>query len=252
MKKQKSHPSEKFRKGIYILPNLFTTLNLFFGYMSIITTIKGNYFAAAQFLFIAAVFDNLDGKVARATNTTSQFGIEYDSLADLISFGMAPGILVYMWVLQPMGRLGWLAAFLYTACGALRLARFNTQAGSDAGDTFQGLPIPAGAGICAATVLFCENYQFTQHVSTYLFLAMMYTVSFLMVSSVRYQSFKKPELFKKMSFNMLVFLILIVSFIAAVPCAAFFVLAVTYVVSGPIALLPFFRKADKVSNISSL
>ena len=123
MRKTNSYKKERSRRGIYILPNIFTTLNLFCGFYAIIAAIDGKFVAAAVAIIIGVMFDILDGKIARATNTTSKFGIEYDSLADLISFGLAPGLMIYLWALKPLGRIGWLAAFLFMACGALRLAR---------------------------------------------------------------------------------------------------------------------------------
>ena len=121
---------EKARKGIYIIPNLFTTANMFSGFYAIIATFNEDYFIAAIAILIATIFDNLDGKVARLTKATSRFGVEYDSLADLISFGLAPGLLAFSWALNAYGRIGWVAAFLFVACGALRLARFNVLVGT--------------------------------------------------------------------------------------------------------------------------
>nr|WP_304412857.1 CDP-diacylglycerol--serine O-phosphatidyltransferase [Desulfuromonas sp. TF] len=118
---------ESLRKGVYILPNLFTTGSLFAGFYGIVATMNGGYVVAAWFILISSIFDALDGKVARLTGTTSRFGVEYDSLADLVAFGVAPGLLMYAWALKPFGKMGWLAAFLYVVCGALRLARFNVQ-----------------------------------------------------------------------------------------------------------------------------
>ena len=141
----------------------------------------------------------LDGKIARATNTTSKFGIEYDSLADLISFGLAPGLMIYLWALKPLGRLGWLAAFLFMVCGALRLARFNTQVYSVKSDHFVGLPIPAAAGMLAATVLLHHRLGIGTSANKILILILIYILYFLMVSSIKFYSFKKPELFKKMN-----------------------------------------------------
>ena len=152
MRKKQRFEGKKLRRGIFLLPNIFTTLNLFCGFYSIIASTSGKFLAAAVAIIIAGVFDWLDGKIARATNTTSRFGVEYDSLADLVSFGMAPGIMMYLWALQPLGRIGWLAAFLFAACGALRLARFNTQFGSISSKHFIGLPIPAAAGMNAVGV----------------------------------------------------------------------------------------------------
>ena len=140
------------RKSIFILPNLLTTCSLFAGFYAIISSVQGKFLYAAIAILVSAFFDFLDWEVARLTHSTSQFGLEYDSLSDLVAFGVAPGLLVYLWALQPFGRLGWVAAFLFVACGALRLARFNVNvSGKDEG-YFQGLPIPAAACMIAATV----------------------------------------------------------------------------------------------------
>ena len=153
MTRRRKFKGERLRRGIYILPNIFTSLNIFFGFYSVIAAINGKYVAAALAIIIAAVFDMLDGKIARATHTTSKFGVEYDSLADLISFGLAPGLMMYLYALKPLGRIGWLAAFLFMVCGALRLARFNTQVGTISSDHFVGLPIPAAAGMSSSSAL---------------------------------------------------------------------------------------------------
>jgi CDP-diacylglycerol--serine O-phosphatidyltransferase len=234
MKRNKRFERETLRRGIYLLPNIFTSLNLFCGFFAIVAAVDGKFVAAACAIIIAGLFDNLDGKIARATNTTSQFGVEYDSLADLISFGLAPGMMVYLWALRPMGRMGWLAGFLFMACGALRLARFNTQVGTVSSDNFIGLPIPAAAGMNATMVLFCHKLGWLQTVNPFVVLVMLYSLSFLMVSTIKYNSFKRPELFKSMGFNSLVVALLILIFIAAQPQIALFSIGLLYVLSGPI------------------
>ena len=244
MIRSKRNNKEKSHRGIYILPNIFTSLNLFFGFYAVIAAINGNFFAAGVAIIIGVLFDIMDGKIARATNTTSKFGLEYDSLADLISFGLAPGLLIYLWSLKPLGRIGWLAAFLFMACGALRLARFNSQANVISSDQFVGLPIPAGAGMAATTVLFCHKFGIEGKINPFLILVMLYTLSFLMVSTIKYNSFKKPELLKKMNFNFLVAIILILIFIAAQPSVALFLLALAYVVSGPLISIKYRKKNE--------
>ena len=144
----------KQRRGIYILPNLFTTGSLFCGFFSIIAAFNGDFSKAAVAIVVSGAFDWLDGRIARMSNTMSRFGEEYDSLADLISFGVAPGVLIYTWALIPFGRVGWLAAFLYVACAALRLARFNVDSGRVGLKYFEGMPTPGAGGMIAATVLF--------------------------------------------------------------------------------------------------
>lgn len=245
MKRKKIIKKEKSHRGIYILPNIFTSFNLFCGFYAVIASINEKFVAAAAAIIIGVLFDIMDGKIARATNTTSKFGIEYDSLADLISFGLAPGLMIYLWSLKPMGRIGWLAAFLFMACGALRLARFNSQVGTVSSDYFVGLPIPAGAGMAATTVLFCHKFGIEGTINPILVLVMLYILSFLMVSTIKYNSFKKPELFKSMNFNVLVAIILILIFIAAQPSVALFFLGLGYVVSGPVISIRQHKKASQ-------
>ncbi len=242
MKRPKPSKRERFRKGIYILPNIFTSLNLFCGFYAVLSAVNHRFVAAATAIIIAVVFDMLDGKIARATNTTSKFGVEYDSLADLVSFGLAPGLMMYLWALQPLGRIGWLAGFLFLACGALRLARFNTQSGIVSSSYFLGLPIPAAAGMNAVTILLCHRFGWAHVVHPVLVLIMLYLLSFLMVSTIKYTSFKKPELFKQMNFNMLVGAILVLIFIAAQPPIALFLIGVSYVLSGPILAIRQHKK----------
>jgi len=150
---KRRRPQIKIKREVYILPNLFTTGNLFCGFRAIISVFQEKYFYAAVAILLAAVFDVLDGKVARLSGATSKFGVQYDSLADLISFGIAPALLAYNWALRPYGRFGWLAAFLFVVFGALRLARFNVQSSSGEVKCFKGLPIPASASMIALTIL---------------------------------------------------------------------------------------------------
>jgi len=242
MRRKTRLKKDRPRRGIYVLPNIFTSLNLFCGFYSIISSIEGKFITAAVAIIIGVVFDILDGKIARATNTSSKFGVEYDSLADLITFGLAPGIMAYLWALKPLGRIGWLAAFLFMACGTLRLARFNTQVGSISSDYFLGLPIPAAAGMAATTVLLFKKLGIVGYENPVIILVMIYLLSFLMVSTIKYNSFKKPELFRKMKFNVLVTAILILIFIAAQPSIALFLFGVVYILSGPFFSIRYYRK----------
>jgi CDP-diacylglycerol--serine O-phosphatidyltransferase len=146
----------RMRKGIYLLPNLFTSASLFCGFYSIIASFKEYFVSAAVAVLVAWIFDGLDGRVARLTNTTSKFGAEYDSLADVIAFGIAPSLLAYSWSLSIYGKLGWIVAFLFVLCGALRLARYNIQIGLIESKVFNGLPIPAAAGVVATTIIFFD------------------------------------------------------------------------------------------------
>lgn len=224
--------NRNFKKSIYILPNLFTSMNLFCGYYSILSSVQLRFVDAAIAILIGAVFDLLDGKIARATNTTSKFGVEYDSLADLVTFGLAPALLMVLWVLEPMGRPGWLAGFLFMTCGALRLARFNTSASSS--PDFEGLPIPAAAAMNVSVVLFFSRLEISPEPYKVIMLVMMFALSFCMVSSFCYKSFKNVSLFKSMTFNKLVGLILIFVAIATEPYLLLFVVFLIYVVSGPV------------------
>lgn len=248
MKKDK-HEKERLRKGIYILPNIFTSLNLFCGFLAIISAIEGNYERSALLIIGGMVFDILDGKVARATGTTSKFGVEYDSLADLITFGLAPGIMMYLWILKPLGKLGWLAALIYLACGALRLARFNTNVGTADSAYFTGLPIPAAAAMTTTVILLAARTNTLNGINPYLIyliLAGMYALSFLMVSSVKYVSFKKmpPVLINAKHFNLLVTAVLLLVFIVQEPAVALFSMISLYIASGPIRSLRHIMMSD--------
>ncbi len=230
------------KKGVYLLPNLLTSVTLFGGFYAIVACLDGNYEFAALAIIIAGVFDGIDGRVARLTGTSSKFGMEYDSLADLVAFGLAPGILMFTWALRPFGRYGWLAAFLFVVCGALRLARFNVQSETVESKRFIGLPIPAAAGMVASTVYFFSGITgetFTQSASI---LALVYTLAFLMVSNVRYYSFKELNLQKRMPFRFLVAVILLLVVIAAEPPLMLFSLATGYVLSGPIGTAIMWRR----------
>lgn len=228
---------ENLRKGIYILPNLLTAASLFSGFYSIMATLNGNYSTAAIWVFIALVFDGLDGKVARLTGTTSRFGVEFDSLSDLVSFGVSPALMMYLWVLKPFGRLGWLAAFLFLACGALRLARFNVQVNTVEMTRFVGLPIPAAACMVSSTVLLFSHFGWPSSYKRLAVIALIYLLAFLMVSSIRYYSFKDPELIKRQPFGMLVLAIFLLIIVVAEPAIMVFTLMLCYVLSGPLTAL---------------
>lgn len=232
-------------RSIYILPNLFTTASLFAGFFAIVSAINQEFMDAALAILVSGLFDFLDGKVARLTQTTSQFGVEYDSLADLVAFGVAPGILAYLWALQPFGRLGWVAGFLYVACGALRLARFNVYAPSKSQNYFQGLPIPAAAGMIATTVFLLNYFGQTGPIRHVSLLVMIFVLSFLMVSNFRYFSLKNPELLKSKPFNTLVAATLVFALVAVRPQIMLFTIALAYVASGPIYSTYLFRAARK-------
>lgn len=245
-------------RGVYLLPNIFTTLNLFFGFYGIVAAISGKFHTAAIAIILSAAADILDGKVARFTGAESRFGVEYDSLADLVAFGVGPGVLVYLWALKPFGRLGWLAAFLYLACGALRLARFNVQVGTQDSRYFNGLPIPGAALMISTTVLLYYYLGGSGTTKHFLLLIMTYALSFLMVSSVKYTSFKKLHLFKRKPFNHLVMTVLIITLVAALPQATLFSAMLVYVLLGPLAMVArLFRggateDAEEVDDVQDL
>jgi len=222
------------RAKIYPLPCLFTTASLFSGFYAIISAVNGNYYHAAVAILIAGIFDGLDGKIARLTNTTSHFGMEYDSLCDLVAFGVAPAILAYLWALESYGRYGWLAAFLYVATTALRLARFNSQDAKVSSKDFVGLPCPAAAGMIATTVLLSWFLGATGSVKHVSLLLLVYVLSYLMVSNFRYLSFKHPETTKVKTFQVLVGMVLFFIVVATEPPVTLFVLGVIYVLSGPL------------------
>lgn len=235
--KTKNRSKKRNKKGIYILPNLFTSCSLFGGVYAIIAAIQGRYDAAAIAILISSIFDGLDGKIARFTNTTSQFGIEYDSLSDLVAFGVAPGLLAFEWSLKSFGRFGWLAVFLYVICGALRLARFNIQKNNLESDHFKGLPIPGAAIFIATFVLFINSLDGLTENKHIVIISAIYSLSFLMVSTIDYLSFKELELFKKKPFNVLVATILLFIVVAYKPAFMLFLFSTMYVISGPFITL---------------
>jgi CDP-diacylglycerol--serine O-phosphatidyltransferase len=233
MDDNKTSASKRNRKPgvhIYVLPNLLTTTNMFFGFMSIIFAIQGEYTFGSYAIVAAAVFDLLDGRVARLTRTTSSFGAEYDSLCDLVSFGMAPALIMYLWALQPFGRVGWLASFVFVACGALRLARFNVQQ-ADERSHFQGLPIPMAAGIVASSVLCFRDLQIDAS-RNWLLLFMTFMLGLTMVSQFRYKSFKDVNLKKKQPFTYLVLGVMVMILVAVRPEVMLFILFFSYALLG--------------------
>jgi CDP-diacylglycerol--serine O-phosphatidyltransferase len=228
---------ESLKRGVYLLPNLVTTGSLFAGFYGIVATMNGKYDLAAWFIMISAVFDALDGKVARMTGTTSRFGVEYDSLADLVAFGVAPGLLMYSWALKPFGKFGWLAAFLYVVCGALRLARFNVQVNTVESRRFVGLPIPSAAAMVASCVLLFYHLGGSGTIKKVSVVVLIYLLAYLMVSNHSYNSFKDPELVKRQPFSFLVLAIILIIVIVAQPEIMLFSIASVYAISGPVSSL---------------
>ncbi|MCP4488240.1 MAG: CDP-diacylglycerol--serine O-phosphatidyltransferase [Gammaproteobacteria bacterium] len=238
-------PSRKnLRKGIFLLPNLFTTGALFAGFYAIIAAMKGDFEIASTVIFLAMILDGLDGRVARMTNTQSAFGAEYDSLSDMVSFGVAPGLVMYQWSLVYLvdvssfwGKLGWLAAFIYTTCTALRLARFNTQIGIADKRYFQGLASPAAAAVVMGAVWVCETYLISGEDVKYLALVLTALAGGLMVSNFSYYSFKDLDLRKKVPFVAVLVVMLVFVFLSIETATVLFLFFVTYMLSGPIISL---------------
>jgi CDP-diacylglycerol--serine O-phosphatidyltransferase len=226
-----AEPKQRISMHIYLLPNLMTTGNLFFGFYAIILSLKQNYEYAAYAIVAAAIFDLLDGRLARLTRSTSKFGAEYDSLCDLISFGMAPALVMYLWALQPLGRIGWIACFLFLTCGALRLARFNVQASVIEKAYFQGLPIPMAAGIVASSIL-AFNALGWESQGSKLLLFMTILLAAVMISNFRYRSFKDLDLKQRLPFHYLVIGVLIIAAVAYRPEVHLFVLFISYAILG--------------------
>src|SRR6476659_3585511 len=188
-------------RKIYIVPNFVTTANMACGFYSMVSSIHHDFVTAAWAIRAASVCDMLDGRIARLARATSQFGVEYDSLSDLVSFGGAPAILLYLWALEPYGRLGWLAAFLFMACGALRLARFNVMSGFLPKNFFQGLPIPMAAGMVATFVIFLHQFPLPEEYLKPVAVALTFSMASLMVSTVKFPSFKELNWRSRASFG---------------------------------------------------
>lgn len=221
-------------RSIFVLPSLFTVGNIFCGYYAILATMRGNYGPAAHAIGIAIILDMLDGRIARATNSSTGFGLQLDSLADVISFGIAPSVLALVWGLSHVDyRLAWIAAFTFTICGAMRLARFNVQAGNL--KHFVGLPIPAGGGAVAAIVHFFSD-PVHDRLGSNLMVATVFILAFLMISTIRYSSLKQLTLGRKSHFTILV-MALLLALIVYLSRPTLLALAIAYVISGPVSRL---------------
>lgn len=226
----------RFRRGVSLVPALFTTGNLFLGFWAIVRTFGGQHVEAAQCVLLAGVMDALDGRIARLTGTTSEFGAELDSLADVISFGVAPAMLAYSWGLSGAPRAGWLAAFLFVMCGTLRLARFNVQRQRGDGRFFVGLPIPLAAAPLVTLVMF-EPGPLTERSEAVLVMALTTILGLLMVSTVRYRSFKDVDLRARRSYVSLLGIALLFLLVALHPEWVLLLGAAGYAISGPCAHL---------------
>ncbi|SDM11280.1 CDP-diacylglycerol---serine O-phosphatidyltransferase [Modicisalibacter muralis] len=221
------------RRGIYLLPNLFTTTALFSGFFAVVAAINGDFAEAAIAVFVSMVLDGLDGRVARMTNTQSAFGAEYDSLADMLSFGVAPAIVAFTWILQDVGKTGWIAAFVYVACAALRLARFNVQLGSIDKKWFIGLPSPSAAALVAGCVWVFHNFDAEAPGFKWLMTLVVALSGVLMVSNIRYYSFKEIDLKGPVPFVALLAIVLGFVVISIEPSVMLLMLFGCYVASGP-------------------
>ncbi|GHB18604.1 CDP-diacylglycerol--serine O-phosphatidyltransferase [Shewanella indica] len=242
-----SKPTIKTR-GIYLLPNLMTTAGLFSGFYAVIASMNGHFEASAIAVFVAMLFDGLDGRLARLTNTQSAFGAEYDSMADMVSFGMAPALIAYNWGLSELGKIGWLAAFIYCAGAALRLARFNTQVGVADKRFFQGLASPAAAALIAGSVWLGQGYGVSGHDIGILVALVTAVAGLLMVSNFRYHSFKEVDWRGKVNFLVILLVVAVFVVISVEPALILCLLFYLYALSGPVVTIRSVRKL-KVSHV---
>ncbi|NNF95605.1 MAG: CDP-diacylglycerol--serine O-phosphatidyltransferase [Halobacteria archaeon] len=239
----KSTKEGQRRRGIYLLPNLFTTAALFAGFYAIVAAINSHFEAAAVAVFIAMLLDGIDGRVARLTNTQTDFGAEYDSLSDMVSFGLAPALVMYQWALSDLGKLGWLAAFIYTAGAALRLARFNTQVGIADKRYFQGLPSPSAAAILAGMVWSGEEvFELAGKNVEELAFALTVLAGLLMVSNIRYHSFKGINFKERVPFVTILLTVLVIVVVSSNPPVMLFGGFMIYAISGPVLTLIYRRR----------
>jgi CDP-diacylglycerol--serine O-phosphatidyltransferase len=225
------------RKGVYLLPNLFTTGALFAGFYAMIAAMRGDFEAAPIAIFFAMVFDTLDGRIARMTNTSSKFGAEYDSLSDMVSFGVAPALVVFTWALGELGKFGWSAAFIYVACAALRLARFNTQIETSDSHYFTGLPSPSAAAIVASTVWVCHDLGWVGEALPYELSIVVglltATVGLLMIANFPYYSFKGIDFRGRVPFVVIILVVLLFGLVTLDPPTVFLIGFLLYAASGP-------------------
>ena len=223
-------PRRRFRRGVYLLPSLFTLGNMFCGYACVVYAMRGEFETAAPFIGFAFLLDGLDGRIARLTGGESEFGVQFDSLADIISFGIAPAVLSFTWGLQPLGRLGWAAGFMFVACAAMRLARFNIQHGGDK-RYFVGMPSPAAAAVPAATV-YAYPWGLYDYREALPVLVMVLLPAALMISTIRFRSFKTFDLQNPKPYQALVIVAVAIAAVATHPRAVLVVLAYSYLMSA--------------------
>ena len=241
---------QKTRRGIYLLPNMITTAGLFAGFYAIVAAMNGRFEAAAVAIFVAMIMDGIDGRVARLTNTQSEFGVQYDSLADMVSFGLAPALVMYEWSLKSMvsvgwAKLGWLAAFIFTAGAALRLARFNAQVETAEKNYFRGLPSPSAAGALAGMVWVGTDLGINGEDLVYGAFVLTVAMGLLMVSNIRYYSFKEFHFKNRVSFVAMLVVVLVYAFASIDPPKVLFAGFLVYAVSGVVYTLVEIRKRRK-------
>ncbi len=234
--------ANKRRRGIYLLPNLFTTGCLFGGFYAITAAMKGDFNLAAIAIFAAMIMDGLDGRVARLTHTQTAFGAEYDSLSDMVSFGVAPALVMYLWSLSGLAKLGWFAAFVYAAAAALRLARFNTQIGVEDKRYFQGLPSPSAAAIVTGFIWVGETYGLQGEAMRYVATLITAAAGLLMVSNFRYYSFKEIDIRRRVPFVVIIAVVLALALVSTNPQLMLFAIFSGYAVSGPLWTLIELRR----------
>jgi len=239
---QKQHGDKQPKKGVYLLPNTLTLCGMFCGFYSIMSAINGNFLHAAWAILLASIFDGLDGWIARLTNTSTRFGVELDSLSDLVAFGVAPSIMIYKWALMPFGKLGWAAAFLFVACGALRLARFNVQTGSPSSKAFKGMPIPGAGSILASVVIFYNLHWDGIPGKHFIYLLLTIFIALLMVSTLRFHGLKEVDFKEKKPFWMLIVFVMLLFVMLIYPSTAIFIFAMTYLGWGIIENIILFVK----------
>lgn len=244
---EENQTREKSRRGIYLLPNMFTTAGLFAGFYAIVAAMGGRYEAAAIAIFIAMIMDGVDGRVARLTNTQSEFGVQYDSLSDMVCFGLAPALVMYEWSLQYMAsfgwaKLGWLSAFVYTAGAALRLARFNAQIGTAEKNFFKGLPSPSAAAVMAGLVWIGADHGLAGADVVYIAFVISVLMGGLMVSNVRYYSFKEFDFKNRVPFVGMLVVVLVFVFASIDPPKVLFAGFLFYAMSGPVVTLARIRR----------
>ena len=238
--------AKKPRKGVYLLPNMITTLSMFLGFLSMVWAAQGRFESACMAILLSAVMDGLDGKVARMTNTASEFGVQYDSLSDLVAFGLAPAMLLWQWQLQTFDRVGIAAAFIYAACGALRLARFNVSTAAAGKRFFIGLPIPAGGCTIVTFVFFAALFpKVLQPVTPYVALLLALGVGTLMVSRVRYFSFKEYDFLRAHPVRTMLAFLLVLATVVSFPRVMGFVLCAVYIAGGLVYTFVILPRRDR-------